>query len=158
MAKDFGYSLKKADSFMDPAFSDADRLQLLQLLTRRAMLERGCRAAGGEATCIKAKENPQTESSPNIPRQWRLDPEEHLTHTVGTKSACGVGLRTVAGRYISRHCGSGDEAVRTRCGSETSERTRAGSGPSDRRADDSADVSVVRRASDPWSPAANDTG
>jgi superfamily II DNA or RNA helicase len=60
---------------MDPAFSDADHLQLLQLLTRRAMLERRARAAGGEATEIEAEDRPQTESSPDVPRQWRLIPE-----------------------------------------------------------------------------------
>ena len=57
---------------MDPAFSDADHLQLLQLLTRRAMLERRGRAAAEEATEIETEDRPQTEPSLDVPRRWRL--------------------------------------------------------------------------------------
>lgn len=61
---------------MEPAFSGRDHLQLLQLLTRRTMAERRSRGAGGEGGEADTEDALQVVRSPDIPRRWRLVPEE----------------------------------------------------------------------------------
>jgi superfamily II DNA or RNA helicase len=63
------------ERIMNPAFTDVDRLHLLQLLTRRAMAERRSRMEDGEGLGIDIDDRAEEPAAIDATSRWRLVPD-----------------------------------------------------------------------------------